>query len=269
MGGAIVGNDLWEAMGPNVDHWVPMLNPIMLAQPDDLPQSVYGGGRLPTDRRTLFLWRSVATETIGQAEGVLSFFLDDDRLLPLVRSPLRYGKQFVNCGISVVCEPDLSLWCDQSVEQQQANLVAQKMVSRVWQACGLRVIPVLNWSDQSSYQWCFSGTPKGAPCVITECRTASRYDTRPNFLRGLAAGIEQIQPKVCAIYGGERHRGWIEPGLPRCNTQFVFLPAWTDVRRTYLREAAILEEARYQPELPFEVVEEEREWVGEDQAQAT
>lgn len=211
-----------------------------------VPTCTFAGGRIDTPATTLFLWRSVATEKARG--GTLAFFLDDERLEPLWKAPERYSAHFLSAGIGALVEVDFSLWVDRPLEEQRFNVYRQRALARQWQEHGFLVAPCLNWSDERSYSFCFSGIPTGCPVAFTECRTpSSSAEDRRAFLCGLQEAVRQVQPHCLVIYGGLVHKWWIRRALPTCSTAFVFLESWTDARRRVRAEQERHEWAKVQP----------------------
>jgi hypothetical protein len=212
----------------NNTYGITNLRPDMLS--DVVPSRVHGGGALIGDAsKVLFLWRSCSTAKARG--GSLCFFLSDARLEGIWKSPAYYALSFVRDGVKAAVEIDYSLWRDMTLEEQLHNIRRQKIISRIFQEYNLKIIPCLNWSGPESFAFAFCGIPRYAPIVMTECRTASSSpEDRKAFLCGLHAAIQQCQPAILAIYGGQPNRWWIERDLPAGDTQYVFLESWTDSR---------------------------------------
>lgn len=225
---------------------IPDLNPDLLAI--TIPLCTYGGGAITDPTTTLFLWRSVATNKARDA--TICFFLNDERLERLWRVPSQYAHEFAACGIAAAVEPDFSIWSDRPQIEGIFNTYRKRVISRIFQGCGIKIIPNLNWSNEDSYDFCFSGIPENAPLAFTECRTASSStEDRRAFLSGLHAGVTRLRPKTLVIYGGSIHRWWIERDLPTGSTKFLYLEAWTDARRKFRAAQARREQERHQPNL--------------------
>jgi hypothetical protein len=211
-------------------------------------------------KRTLFLWRSVASERASGA--TLCFFLSDNRLEIIWRSPRRYAQEFKRIGIAAAVEIDYSLWTDAPLAEQVLSVYKTRVTSRIFQGSGLHVIPNLNWSDERSFPFSFAGIPVGAPVCMTECRTpGSNDDDRRAFLRRLAEGVKQVQPQHVCIYGGQEHRYWLADRLPAGPT-YTLLEAWTSARGKI--RAAERRELRNKNQLTFGG----ETWAAEDQRAA-
>lgn len=228
------------------ESWgIPCLDETRLASV--VPTQTYAGGTIDDPERTLFLWRSVATEKA--AGGTLCFYLNDSRLEVLWRTPSYYGRQFQDCGITTLVEPDYSVWRDDGLLTQVENIRRTRTVGRIWQGHGLNIVPNLNWGPAHTFKFCFSGIPKNAPLTACECRTAGSNDyDRRAFLRGLREAVKQLEPKHILIYGGQEHAYWLQGRLPK-GPGYTLLESWTSARRTFRAAHDRQEQDKYQLQL--------------------
>ena len=51
-------------------------------------------------------------------------------------------------------------------------------------------------------------------------------ESKKYFLKGLKEALARIAPKKLLIYGGVRHRKWIEPNIDFGSTVPVWLDSW-------------------------------------------
>src|SRR5262249_52802901 len=142
-----------------------------------------------------------------------------------------YSALFMRHGIRAVTEPDFSLWTDAPLVEQLWNVYRIRTLGRLYQEHGLAVLPNLTWSDEQSFEFCFSGIPRHAPVVATECRTPGGNDEdRRAFLCGLAEAVRQTRPQHIVIYGGKEHEYWLTGKLPQ-GPHYTLLTSWTTERR--------------------------------------
>lgn len=221
---------------------IPSLRPDRLAAV--IPTHVYAGGPVADPGQTLFVWRSCALEKA--CGGTLCFYVDDYRLEALWRRPRHYAELFLRHHIAALIEPDFSLWTDDPLAVQLFNVYRARWLGRAWQDAGIPVIPSLGWSDARSFSFCFAGIPQEAPVVACECRTPGGNDAdRVAFLRGLAEGVRQVQPRHVLIYGGHEHAYWLQGRLPP-GPAYTLLPGWTHERHRIRQAAARAQRARDQ-----------------------
>lgn len=150
---------------------------------------------------SLFIYRS-KKHASQIRDSALAFFVDDYRFDCAWRYPQRMLNALNRSQWQTVCEPDFSLWVDRPRAEQLFSLYRVRWCGRLWQEAGFDVIPVLNWSDEASFAWCFSGIPRHAPVVAVETQTCGR-DTAA-FERGFREGIEQVQPENVVVYGDRK-----------------------------------------------------------------
>jgi hypothetical protein len=193
-----------------------------------IPTTTFGGGTVVNPAKTLIIWRTTSTE---RAKGaVLGFFVDDARLAPLLEHTEKYAIQFARAGVGAIIEPDFSMWSDMSEAEQLLSVRQKKIVSRIFQSAGLKIIPNLNWSNEESFPFAFAGVPVGAPVVACECRTAGSCDAdRRAFLAGLTQAVRVVQPKNLVVYGGSAHKFWLDGNLPQ-GPVYHLVDSWTDSR---------------------------------------
>jgi hypothetical protein len=211
---------------PNTMWDIPELRHDRLAT--TIPTRVYGGGVVFDPAHSLFIFR---TASLAKARGcVMGFYVDDARFESLWRHPERSIDLFLKQGVTTLIEPDYSLWADMPLAAQLFNVYRTRSVGRLWQEHNLAVIPNLAWSDERSFEFCFSGIPTHAPVVACECRTPGGNDeNRRAFLRGLTAGVKQVKPLNVCIYGGQQHRYWLQDRLPP-GPAYHLIDSWTDAR---------------------------------------
>jgi hypothetical protein len=194
-----------------------------------IPSSVYGGGVVDDPATTVFLWRTCRFPVSAKG-GVLGFFVDDYRFECLWRRPEFYTQQLLAFGWGAVLSPDFSTWQDDPLVVQAYNIYRSRALSVKWQNAGINIIPVLSWSAEPSFLFCFRGIPQHAPVCATECRTAGQHDAdRRRFLVGLTEGVGQIRPATVLIYGGQQHRYWLQDRLPP-GPAYHLIDSWTDAR---------------------------------------
>jgi hypothetical protein len=200
-----------------------------------VPTSTYAGGPVNDPAKILFIHRTCRFPAEARG-GVLGFFTDDYRFECLWTSPEKYIRQFLGFGWGAVLAPDFSTWRDDPLSEQAHNVFRSRWLARQWQLVGLDIIPILSWSDESSFSWAFQGIPRHCPVVATECRTAGGNDEdRRAFLGGLTEGVRQVQPRHIVIYGGQEHAYWLSGRLP-LGPRYVLLPSWQTARRQRIRE---------------------------------
>lgn len=133
---------------------------------------------------------------------VLHFFLDDYQFERVWKEPnkyLPYLKRF-----KYVIAPDFSLYVDHPKAVQIFNHYRKHWCARYWQDHGVSVIPCMCWSDESSFEWCFDGTPKNSTvCVSTIGGFGNHGCDKEAWLKGFREMYCQIKPCHVILMGKE------------------------------------------------------------------
>ena len=64
------------------------------------------------------------------------------------------------------------------------------------------MIPVLSWSDEGSYDFCFSGIEKGSVVAVCSKGTQQDKEIKENFLKGYEKAISVIKPSLVLFFDG-------------------------------------------------------------------
>ncbi len=100
-----------------------------------------------------------------------------------------------------VITPDCTMMIGQSPCLQQANTYMNRAVGFYLQKNGIPVIPNIRWSDESSFEYCFLGVPKGSMVSVSTHGCITSRNERQMFKTGIAAMIDTIQPKTILVHG--------------------------------------------------------------------
>ncbi len=100
-----------------------------------------------------------------------------------------------------IITPDCTMLINQAPCLQQTNTYFNRAVGFFFQNQGIPVIPNIRWSDESSFEYCFLGVPKGMTvCVSTHGCIRSKEQQRL-FRTGLTAMLDAISPKEVLVHG--------------------------------------------------------------------
>ena len=100
-----------------------------------------------------------------------------------------------------VITPDCTMAIGQSPCLQQANTYMNRAVGFYLQKNGIPVIPNVRWSDESSFEYCFLGVPKGVMVSVSTHGCITSENERHMFKIGLGAMLEVVQPKTVLVHG--------------------------------------------------------------------
>ena len=181
----------------------------------------------------MFLWNSNKFPDDCK-RGVCAFYVDDFRFENICKdfnAMVEAGERIKAWNFAAAISPNWSMWRNMPHALQVYVTYKVRYVARYWQEMGIKVIPDINWSDEQSYEFCFDGIPKNAPVAAVQCRTtntgtAQFAESKKYFLMGLRTALERLTPRKLLIYGGMKHRKWIEPNVDFGDTVPVWVDSW-------------------------------------------
>ncbi|MGP1361077.1 MAG: DUF4417 domain-containing protein [Candidatus Fimenecus sp.] len=127
------------------------------------------------------------------------FFIDDYQFERVWSKPSIYLERLAkfNC----VCTPDFSLYSDFPKALQIYNHYRKHWLGCYWQNNGIKVIPTISWSDESSFEWCFDGEPKNSTVAISSVGALKDEAKKDRFMRGYTEMIKRLKPNKIYFYG--------------------------------------------------------------------
>lgn len=176
--------NLQRVIFDGVGHYgIPAIMPIHIDK-DDVP---------------IFIGFNYAKSSKNPANRGLHFFVDDYQFLRCWTNPDEYLpllEQF-----KYVTSPDFSTYTDYPKVMQIYNHYRKHWLGAYWQAHGIKVIPTISWSDESSFEWCFDGEPVGATVAISSVGTQRSKEGRELFMRGYNKMMERLRPETILFTG--------------------------------------------------------------------
>ena len=102
-----------------------------------------------------------------------------------------------------VLSPDFSMYLEMARVCQIYNTFRNRWCGAFWASKGLRVVPTVNWGDESTFDFCFDGIEKGS-VVAVSTYMASAHDNRSDqkdwFLPGYREMLRRIEPEKVICY---------------------------------------------------------------------
>lgn len=102
-----------------------------------------------------------------------------------------------------VLSPDFSMYLEMAPVMQLYNVFRNRWCGAYWASKGMRVIPTVNWGDESTFDFCFQGIEKGCTVAVSTYM-ASEHDNRKDqkgwFLAGYNEMLRQIEPERIICY---------------------------------------------------------------------
>lgn len=102
-----------------------------------------------------------------------------------------------------VLSPDFSMYLEMARVCQIYNVFRNRWCGAYWASKGMRVVPTVNWGDESTFEFCFDGIERGG-VVAVSTYMASAHDNREDqkdwFLAGYNEMLRRIEPEKIICY---------------------------------------------------------------------
>ena len=111
-----------------------------------------------------------------------------------------------------VLSPDFSMYLEMAPVLQLYNVFRNRWCGAYWASQGLRVVPTVNWGNETTFDFCFAGIEKGS-VVAVSTYMASAHDNRCDQKEWFLTGYREIcggssRKRLSAII--RRFRRWKE-----------------------------------------------------------
>ena len=102
-----------------------------------------------------------------------------------------------------VLSPDFSMYLEMAPVMQIYNVFRNRWCGAYWALKGIRVIPSVNWGDESTFDFCFQGIEKGSTVAVSTYMASEhdhRQDQKEWFMAGYNEMLRQIEPERIICY---------------------------------------------------------------------
>jgi Domain of unknown function (DUF4417) len=167
-------------------------------------------------------------ERFPERKITVNFFTDDYRFGLAWIKPRKMTEKLR--AFHSTLAPDFTLSFDFPEIMNRWNHYRKMWVTAYWQSEGLTVIPVANWLDKSSYEWCFEGMPMNSTIAIStnEISTVDEFNC---FNDGFTEMIHRLSPSQVLCYGTRWMRKMLNMNF---NTRIIFYRSrngWTQTNQ--------------------------------------
>ena len=132
---------------------------------------------------------------------MVHFFLYDYRFERVWKNPDSDIEKLAR--YRAVLSPDFSMYLEMAPVMQLYNVFRNRWCGAYWASKGIRVIPTVNWGDESTFDFCFEGIEKGS-VVAVSTYMASEHDNRQDqkdwFMAGYNEMLRRIEPEKIICY---------------------------------------------------------------------
>ncbi len=144
--------------------------------------------------------RAKADDT-QNTDRMVHFFLYDYKFERVWKEPERDIERLK--PYRAVLSPDFSMYLEMNPTMQLYNTFRNRWCGAYWASKGIRVIPTVNWGDESTFDFCFLGIPKGSTVAVSTYMV-SEHDNRKNqkefFMKGYQEMLKCIEPERIICY---------------------------------------------------------------------
>lgn len=102
-----------------------------------------------------------------------------------------------------VLSPDFSMYLEMAPVMQLYNVFRNRWCGAYWASKGIRVIPTVNWGDESTFDFCFEGIEKGSVVAVSTYMASAhdhRQDQKEWFMAGFNEMLRRIEPEKIICY---------------------------------------------------------------------
>ena len=140
-------------------------------------------------------------EDYNHLNRMVHFFLYDYRFERVWKNPDNDIEKLSR--YRAVLSPDFSMYLEMAPVMQIYNVFRNRWCGAYWASKGIRVIPSVNWGDESTFDFCFQGIEKGSTVAVSTYM-ASEHDNRKDqkewFMTGYNEMLRQIKPERIICY---------------------------------------------------------------------
>lgn len=102
-----------------------------------------------------------------------------------------------------VLSPDFSMYLEMAPVMQLYNVFRNRWCGAYWASKGIRVIPSVNWGDESTFDFCFEGIEKGSTVAVSTYMASehhNRKDQKEWFMAGYNEMLRRVEPERIICY---------------------------------------------------------------------
>ncbi|MBQ3734328.1 MAG: DUF4417 domain-containing protein [Bacteroidales bacterium] len=171
-------------------------------------------GLLPVDETGAYNLPVVGTDAVPTADSLIPFnraktclrrdvgvhfFIDDYQFERVWKSPQLYVEMLKRYRF--VCAPDFSLYLDMPMAAKIWNVYRSRLITAYWQKQGVKVVPVLQWADPATWEFCFKGVTPGGTVAVSTLGAARNKLTKQIWKSGMSEAIQKLRPAAILLYG--------------------------------------------------------------------
>ena len=166
------------------------------------PSSVEGKYEMPVLLPSSHIPKSMIgfnyAKTTTDYSACVHFYLDDYQFERLWANPHGYMellKKFDSC-----LTPNFSIYRDYPEAVQIYNTYRARLLGQIMQFYGIETIPIVYWSDEKSWEYCFDGLPSNSVLSVNTIGNNTE-DSWDIWKKGMDELIRRKNPSTLLVYG--------------------------------------------------------------------
>ena len=131
-------------------------------------------------------------------ESVCHCFIDDNRFSNLWNEPIKHIEYLQNFRYFI--PPDFSFYSDMPLVLQIYQVYRTRAMHYYLSCFGINCIPVVGWSDESSFGFCFDGLPEHSTLAVSTNGCFSK-NGKECYRRGFSEMCRRLKPRNVIVVG--------------------------------------------------------------------
>ena len=153
-----------------------------------------------TDLRLIGFDRTKSND-YGHTDWMVHFFLYDYKFERVWKQPEQAIERLR--PYRAVLSPDFSMYLEMNPVIQLYNVFRNRWCGAYLAGKGLRVIPTVSWGDESTFDFCFEGIPKGSTVAVSTYMVSEHghhADQKGFFMKGYRELLRRVEPERIICY---------------------------------------------------------------------
>lgn len=134
-------------------------------------------------------------------DWMVHFFLYDYKFERVWKQPEQIMERLK--PYRAVLSPDFSMYLEMNPVIQLYNVFRNRWCGAYFAEQGLRVIPTVSWGDESTFDFCFEGIPKGSTVAVSTYMVSEHghhADQKDFFMKGYREMLRRVEPERIICY---------------------------------------------------------------------
>ncbi len=140
-------------------------------------------------------------EDQGHLNRMVHFFLYDYRFERVWKTPESDIEKLSRYRAAL--SPDFSMYLEMAPVMQIYNVFRNRWCGAYWASKGIRVIPTVNWGDESTFDFCFDGIEKGSVVAVSTYMASEHGNHSAQkewFMADYNEMLRRIEPEKIVCY---------------------------------------------------------------------